>query len=865
MLPILFDRFETEFTSNGIGRLSECLTCTVTEERNGIYECEFTYPITGHLYSRLIDPLGAVIGVIHDDRHDIQPFDIYAFSAPMNGIVTFYAHHISYRLSHIIVKPFVATSPASAIEMIQTQTVTDNPFIFWTDKTGGSTMSVNVPKDIRSLLYGEEGSLLDIYGKGEFQFDKFFVRLYKNRGSDTNVTIHYGKNLINITKDYDSSGVFTAIAPYWKGGEDDSIVVTLPEIFVAANSSTYQGYYWTDHNDNIMEDGQGNQITFTGPVFIPIPADFSSVFSEQPTVEELRQAATKYLNDNEPWIPNETIKVDFVQLWQTEEYANVAALQRVSLCDTVSVYYPELGVIADKQKVIKVVYDVILERYSEMELGQSAKSFYENISTDINDIAADLNADFNNALTNAINGLSSDVGDRMREQMTETERLIKYASDLISGGLGGYVVFTLNANGQPEEILIMDTPDVNTAINVIRMNKNGIGFSSTGYSGTYKSAWTITGVFNAEFITAGTMLANRIKGGVLSLGGPSNGNGEIIVYDAIGNIIGRWNNLGAYISGDLILKKDHSDGSLFSGVMTAQLGSISVYYGVNTQNIGALQINFNGQRAGVAINETLTLAPVIHSDYNSGSASTRRSGLISSCGVDIVGYAQATTSRTPGRFVSITPTQTVISSSNENGTGSYISVMSGSSTYNNQSWGEISFSRSENGSTSGGRARIYTGLGTDILTIGTVIASGGKSRVVDTKSYNERLLYCYEMPSPIFGDIGEGFTDESGYCYVSLDDIFNETINTNIEYFVFLQKEGSGDIWVSEKNKNYFIVEGTPNLKFAWEIKCRQLGYEYERLEVPEIRFAEKQTETPELVLIRDLDDYLREMEEALQ
>lgn len=114
---------------------------------------------------------------------------------------------------------------------------------------------------------------------------------------------------------------------------------------------------------------------------------------------------------------------------------------------------------------------------------------------------------------------------------------------------------------------------------------------------------------------------------------------------------------------------------------------------------------------------------------------------------------------------------------------------------------------------------------------GTFTASGTKSRIVETENYSRRLQYCYEMATPMFGDLGEGVTDENGECCVSLDDVFAETVATGIEYQVFLQKEGPGDIWVGEKHPSYFIARGTENLKFAWEIKVKQKDFECMRLE----------------------------------
>lgn len=125
-----------------------------------------------------------------------------------------------------------------------------------------------------------------------------------------------------------------------------------------------------------------------------------------------------------------------------------------------------------------------------------------------------------------------------------------------------------------------------------------------------------------------------------------------------------------------------------------------------------------------------------------------------------------------------------------------------------------------------------TKIGPVGITTKDLTASGTKRRVADTDNYAVRSLYCYEMPSPVFGDIGEATLDGSGKCIIMIDDIFSETIVTNIEYQVFLQKEGQGDVWIEKKEDTYFEVAGTPELKFAWEIKARQKDYETERLEI---------------------------------
>ena len=345
MTPILFDKTETTFASNGIGRLVDCISCTVTEERNGIYECEFEYPITGKWYQEMIAN-GGIIGVIHDDNHDIQPFDIYKSEAPIDGVVKFYAHHISYRLNNIILKPFTAASASAAIAGISTNSVNTNPFTFSTDKVVSAQFALKHPSGVRSILFGQEGSLLDVYGTAEFKFDKFSVQMLQHRGSDTGVTVRYGKNMTGLEQTTDDSGTYNAIAPYWTDGT--TFVYSSPVIIQPTSAIT--------------------------PVK-PVALDISDQIKEQPKAAQVATMARSMLDKYKPWERTENLKIDFIAMWQTPEYENVASIQQVGLCDTVSVYYTELGIVAEKQKVVRVVFDVLSERFSEMELGQLATSF----------------------------------------------------------------------------------------------------------------------------------------------------------------------------------------------------------------------------------------------------------------------------------------------------------------------------------------------------------------------------------------------------------------------------------------------------------------------------------------------------------
>lgn len=353
MIPILYEKTETSFTSNGLGRLSDCIRCIVTEERNGIYECEFDYPVSGLMFEQIQE--GRIIACTHDEQGDVQPFDIYGRTEPINGVVTFYAHHISYRLNEITVKPFTASSCADAFTKIVAYSIGSNPFSFWTDKNVNTEFVSATPRQIRNMLGGEENSILDVYGTGEYEFDKFNVRLYLHRGQDTNVSIRYGKNLIDYTNDYDVSGAYTAVVPYWRGEESEgeqsvSTLVMLPELFISSGQSVPSGRE------------------------VVVPMDLSDAFEEPPTVIQLRSAATSRLSASQAWLPNQTVKVNFVQLWQTEEYKEYAPLQRLRLCDTCGVFVPMYGT-ALRAKVIRVVYNVLLDRYDEMELGDKPTTY----------------------------------------------------------------------------------------------------------------------------------------------------------------------------------------------------------------------------------------------------------------------------------------------------------------------------------------------------------------------------------------------------------------------------------------------------------------------------------------------------------
>ena len=460
MIPILYEGNETNFTSNGLGRLADAISCKVVEERNATYELEMTYPVSGIHYSDIVE--NRIILAQPFDGGQTQPFIIYKVTKPLNGIVTVNAEHISYRLSGMAVMPFTANTPTAALQGLKTYSAVTNPFNFSTDKTNTGAFTVSVPTSARELLCGSRGSILDVYGKGDYEFDRFNVFLRVNRGADNHVTIRYGKNLTDLKSVLDTTGVYTGIAPYWSDGQNN--VVTLPEKVILS-----------EH-------------TAEFPYKIIKSVDFSEKWESAPTVAQLREAAQTYVANNEGWKITNNINVSFVALWNTEEYKEIAPLERVKMCDIVHIVYPKLGV-NFSTKVVKTDYNVLEEKYNSITLGDT---YYT------------LSAVFNEEIQAA-----------QEEQTSHMQNAIAHATKLITGGLGGHVVFNLNADGEPQEILIMDTDNMQTAVSVIRMNKNGIGFSTSGYNGPFRTAWTIDSHFVADFIDTGTLNADLIKAGLL--------------------------------------------------------------------------------------------------------------------------------------------------------------------------------------------------------------------------------------------------------------------------------------------------------------------------------------------------------------
>lgn len=345
MIPILYDKGEGAFASNGLCRLRDCISCVVTEERNGIYECNFKYPVDGAHYDMI--QCGRIVAATHDESGVVQPFDIVSYSRPINGIVTFHAVHISYRQTALTVSGTNINSLAGAFTMLGTAKP-NNPFNYWTDKgsTGYLGAADGVPHSVRSVLGGMEGSILDAYG-GEYEWDKWTVKLWSARGSLKNFTIRYGVNMTNYSEDTDYSDTYNSVIPYWVGQDTngDPLIITGDR-----QESGYPSFNGTDRC---------------------IPLDVTGRFNNEdgiPTKAQVEAEGRSYITANSPYLPAQTLKVDFMRISDSPEYAQFESLQRCKLCDTIKVLFPQYNV-EGTFKIVKTEYDVLNDRYLTLELG----------------------------------------------------------------------------------------------------------------------------------------------------------------------------------------------------------------------------------------------------------------------------------------------------------------------------------------------------------------------------------------------------------------------------------------------------------------------------------------------------------------
>lgn len=341
MIPRLFEKDATDFTNFGLCPLPDCISCLVTEERNGEFTLDMEYPRDGAWADEIaIDRI--ILAEPYDNASEAEPFRINEVAFDLTGNLTVSAEHISYALNYVIIGKTTNMTryPKKMFDTLVSGSLLSAscPFSFSTDMTDESqtVMTYSIPQatPMRTILGGMEGSMLDLYG-GEFLWNQWTVNLLASRGADNGVKIAYSKNLTGLRYDVDMSDVYTGIVAYYSS--DDT--------YVEGSEQTTTNTY--SYNRTIVIDA-------------------TSEFDSTPTASDLDTWAAAYLTANAP-DPTVSVDVEFVPLWQTDEYKAYYDLEHVSLCDTVEVIYPPLGIDVSA-KVVKTVYDVLADRYAAITI-----------------------------------------------------------------------------------------------------------------------------------------------------------------------------------------------------------------------------------------------------------------------------------------------------------------------------------------------------------------------------------------------------------------------------------------------------------------------------------------------------------------
>lgn len=358
LVAILYKANEIDFSHLGLGVLNESISNLITEERNGVFELEMKYPTKGAIFKEL--KLDRLIKADANHKLKDQRFKIIRISKPMDGIVTVFAEHISYLSQDLALKPSVSYggNANAALTAWKNSIVDSHPFTVYSDiaTTSSGKWSIKDLENARQALGGISGSILDSYG-GEYEFDNYDVRLYANRGSQSDMLIAYGRNLTELTQEETIDNTFTSIYPYTITTENEvDTILTLPEYFV---DSQYVGNF---ARRKIMK------------------VDFSQ--DGVTTVAQLRAKANSYIVANGIGIPKVNLKVKFIDLAKSLDYKDTQSIEEVNLCDWVTVYFENFD-IQTNAKIIKVVWDEILDQYDSIEIGEARASLSTSIDATI--------------------------------------------------------------------------------------------------------------------------------------------------------------------------------------------------------------------------------------------------------------------------------------------------------------------------------------------------------------------------------------------------------------------------------------------------------------------------------------------------
>lgn len=593
MIPILFETNGTDFTSNGIGRLTDAISCVITQNNEGTYELEMVYPITG-IYANEITNNRCIYAKPERGKGN-QPFIIRNIEKTIDGKMKITARHKCYDLSYyaclqfgkaenlpykytpslydsqehligilteytslevvventkwvmtlkypvngtyasyIIPDNYIYAQPKIGRELVMfditfvdigateitvtakatkvprvpsernmmtviealgnvsshTEAIQHCPFTFSVDPIATDDTWVtekrefwsDMPKPMKQLLFGSEGSILDIFG-GEWEFDHDQCILHEERGNDNGVEYRYGKNITDITERINIDEIYTHAFSFWKGTESSS-------------TNTEDGEYYTllGNNITILNEKYAEMFPYQRTLAI----DASSEFEEEPTVAKLDKYTRKYVKDNSSGTPQVTINVSIVDLAGTKEYEDIAALEQVNLYDKVTIVFPDFG-IKEKAKVTEIKFDVLKEKNDDVTIG-----------------------DVTTNLSNIIAKNKTDIVRTKYNLQHWADKAIERATEAIAGWYGGNIRKNYNKNDHKQQSMyIMDSDDEDSARGVVQMNSNGISVGRGGTGGSYTPMVGIGGgntYFSDKYAIDGDTNASFLKRGTITSG-----------------------------------------------------------------------------------------------------------------------------------------------------------------------------------------------------------------------------------------------------------------------------------------------------------------------------------------------------------
>lgn len=756
-IPFLYssDDSTNDYSKNGLGALPDCSSLLTASALNGEVTLQGSVSIGKVNVDNIIN--GNIIKLKINDTQRPQIMRLFNVKKSMaSGLVTFSAEPVVNDIRESFIPKFDENAK-SVIRMFDALRSKAKPaiptrFKFFSDKDNEAAIKLERVSALQALG-GVEGSFLQKF-KGEYEKDNHDIYLHKRMGEDHKIKILYTKNLNGLDIEVDTQGIVNGIYGFAKLDGSEDIIESTKQIT----------YFEKQYNGGVIN-----------------PVDFST--DKPSNSAALQKLVDAYIKANtELNTPKVTAKIDFILLNNQPNYKEFVNMESVGMGDGVDVYHPILDVDLHA-RVISYEYDSITEQYTKLEVGSVKASFIDQI-------------------VNKIDENNQEYDDRIHL----VEDAQQEASDIIKNpGEGHVVIYPSIAN--PQEILIMDTTDVNTAKNIWRFNEGGLAFSRTGYNGNYELAMTNNGTIVADRITTGTLRAITIIGATIT-GSKFQSDGKDFDIK-IDNGVVTW-----------IKKSDNST----AFTMRAQYPSASVTHSIGFE-LGSNQGSFSVGKQNDS-NHSMSFGTDTFFVRNIGKiAYTPQWGFILN---EDPKQSYTANSASFGAFL---------------GDDGYISIGQTNAKKNSLVWLR-----------DGGLK----------VAIGNFSVAGTKNSAVKTQNYGERLLNAFETPEYLFATFGKAITNDEGYVEVEIEPMFLETINTNSKnYHVFVSPYGNSTAYACYLEYDRFLIKSDkPNVEVSWQLVAYRKGYETYYLETP-LSNSEKTPDLP--TYVQTLEDHVQSLDPIMK